>query len=151
MSRAPASPAGPSRTYDAIVVGAGIIGCAISLELGRAGRRVLCVDAGPAAGSGSTGASSAIVRFHYSDAIATTVAWDSYFDWKAWPDYVDLPRSEPLASYVIDRSPGPGRARQPPPGDPRPLRRARHPVPGTHRRGYPARVSRDLHRIVLAA
>ena len=100
MSRAPASPAGPSRTYDAIVVGAGIIGCAISLELGRAGRRVLCVDAGPAAGSGSTGASSAIVRFHYSDAMATTVAWDSYFDWKAWSDYVDLPRSEPLASYV---------------------------------------------------
>jgi sarcosine oxidase subunit beta len=92
--------AGPSQTYDAIVIGAGIIGCAVSLELGRAGRRVLCVDAGPAAGSGSTGASSAIVRFHYSDAVATTVAWDSYFDWTAWPDYVDLPRNEPLARYV---------------------------------------------------
>ena len=96
----PASPAGPSRAYDAIVVGAGIIGCAVCLELGRAGLRVLCVDAGPAAGSGSTGASSAIVRFHYSDAEATVAAWDSYFDWTAWPDYVDLPRGEPLATYV---------------------------------------------------
>jgi sarcosine oxidase, subunit beta len=90
----------PSATYDAIVIGAGIIGCAISLELGRSGRRVLCVDAGPAAGSGSTSASSAIVRFHYTDAVATTVAWDSYFDWTAWRDYVDLPASEPLARYV---------------------------------------------------
>jgi sarcosine oxidase subunit beta len=91
---------GPSRIYDTVVVGAGIIGCAISLELARAGWRVLCVDAGPAAGSGSTGASSAIVRFHYSDPVATTVAWDSFFDWTAWPDYVDLPASEPLARYV---------------------------------------------------
>lgn len=100
MSRPPASPAGLPRAYDAIVVGAGIIGCATALELGRAGRRVLCVDAGPTAGTGSTGASSAIVRFHYSDVEATTVAWDSYFDWTAWPDYVDLPRGEPLARYV---------------------------------------------------
>jgi sarcosine oxidase, subunit beta len=89
-----------ARTYDAIVVGAGIIGCAISLELSRAGRHVLCVDAGPTAGSGSTGASSAIVRFHYSDAVATAVAWDAYFDWIAWHDYVDLPADEPLARYV---------------------------------------------------
>lgn len=97
MSRPPAR---PHRAYDAIVIGAGIIGCATSLELGRAGRRVLCADAGLTAGSGSTGASSAIVRFHYSDAVATTVAWDSYFDWAAWPDYVELPRDEPLARYV---------------------------------------------------
>jgi sarcosine oxidase, subunit beta len=87
-------------TYDAIVIGAGIIGCAIALELGRAGRRVLCVDAGPAAGSGSTGASSAIVRFHYSDATAIAVAWDSYFDLIVWRDYLQLPAGETLASYV---------------------------------------------------
>ena len=93
-------PAPPARTYDAIVIGAGIIGCATALELGRAGRRVLCVDAGPAAGSGSTGASSAIVRFHYSDATAIAVAWDSYFDWIAWRDYLQLPAGEPLARYV---------------------------------------------------
>jgi sarcosine oxidase subunit beta len=74
--------------YDAVVIGAGIIGCATALELSRDGLRVLCVDAGPAAGSGSTGASSAIVRFHYSDLTAVSAAWDSYFDWTGWADYL---------------------------------------------------------------
>lgn len=82
------NPTPSARTYDAIVIGADITGCAIALELGRAGRWVLCVDAGPAAGSGSTGASSAIVRFHYSDATAIAVAWDSCFDWIAWRGYL---------------------------------------------------------------
>lgn len=94
------NPATSARAYDAIVIGAGIIGCAISLELSRTGRQVVCVDAGPTAGAGSTGASSAIVRFHYSDATAITVAWDSYFDWIAWQDYADLPANEPVAKYV---------------------------------------------------
>jgi sarcosine oxidase, subunit beta len=100
VRRAPSGPAGPASGYDAVVVGAGIIGCAISLELGRAGWRVLCADAGPAAGTGSTGASSAIVRFHYTEAEATAVAWDSYADWANWAQYVDLPPGEPLARYV---------------------------------------------------
>ena len=94
------NPAAAASAYDAIVIGAGIIGCAVSLELGRAGRRVLCVDAGATAGSGSTGASSAIVRFHYSDATAILAAWDSYFDWIGWRDYLQLPAGEPLARYV---------------------------------------------------
>lgn len=88
------------RSYDAIVIGAGIIGCAISLELGRGGRRVMCVDAGPTAGSGSSGASSAIIRFHYSDDRAITAAWNCRFDWIAWQDYLGLPASEPLARFV---------------------------------------------------
>jgi sarcosine oxidase, subunit beta len=115
VSGAGTSAAGASRTFDAIVVGAGIIGSAICLELSRGGRRVLCVDAGSAAGSGSTGASSAIVRFHYTDAVATTVAWDSYSDWNAWREYVDLPPSEPLATYVTTGAlvlDAPGSARQ---------------------------------------
>ena len=100
QSSPPVNPAAAASAYDAIVIGAGIIGCAVSLELGRAGRRVLCVDAGATAGSGSTGASSAIVRFHYSDATAILAAWDSYFDWIGWRDYLQLPAGEPLARYV---------------------------------------------------
>ena len=86
--------------YDAVVIGAGIIGCAAALELSRDGLRVLCVDAGPAAGAGSTGASSAIIRFHYSDLTAVSAAWDSSFDWTGWSDYLGLPGGEPLARYI---------------------------------------------------
>jgi glycine/D-amino acid oxidase-like deaminating enzyme len=44
-----------SRTYDAIVVGAGIVGTACAWELARSGMRVLVVDRGPA-GGGATAA-----------------------------------------------------------------------------------------------
>jgi sarcosine oxidase, subunit beta len=88
-------------SYDAVVIGAGIIGCATAMELSLDGLRVLCLDAGPAVGSGSTGASSAIVRFHYSDQVAVSVAWDSHADWTAWADYVNLaPSTGPLARYI---------------------------------------------------
>ena len=39
-----------NRTYDAIIIGAGIIGCATSLALGRKGWKVLNLDRLPAAG-----------------------------------------------------------------------------------------------------
>ena len=73
-----------SETYDAIVIGAGVIGGAIGLELARTGRRVLNVDRLPAAGYCSTGSSCAIIRVHYSTLDGTALAYDSYFDWKNW-------------------------------------------------------------------
>jgi glycine/D-amino acid oxidase-like deaminating enzyme len=58
---------------DAIVIGAGVIGSSVALELARGGRSVVVVDKGPGAGSGSTSASSSIIRYSYStrDAILT--------------------------------------------------------------------------------
>ncbi|MCP4877265.1 MAG: FAD-binding oxidoreductase [Gammaproteobacteria bacterium] len=50
------------KSYDVIVIGAGIIGCATSLALGRKGWKVLNLDRLPAAGYGSTSGSCAIVR-----------------------------------------------------------------------------------------
>ncbi len=49
-------------TYDAIIIGAGVIGAAIAFELAKLGWRTLNVDKGPDAGSGSTSSSSAIIR-----------------------------------------------------------------------------------------
>ena len=43
-----------SKTYDAIIVGAGIIGCAIAFEMSKSGKKVLCREKNGAAGSGST-------------------------------------------------------------------------------------------------
>ena len=40
--------------YDAIIIGAGVIGAAIGYELARGGRRTLNIDKLPAAGYGST-------------------------------------------------------------------------------------------------
>ncbi|GAA1380685.1 hypothetical protein GCM10009613_05400 [Pseudonocardia kongjuensis] len=51
---------------DAVVIGAGVIGSAIALELARAGRRVTVVDRAGGPGEGSTSASSAIVRYNFS-------------------------------------------------------------------------------------
>ena len=31
-------------SYDAVIIGAGIIGCAIAYELAKGGRKVVCVD-----------------------------------------------------------------------------------------------------------
>ena len=51
---------------DAVVVGAGVMGTAIALELARGGRSVVVVDKASGPGFGSTSASSAIIRFTYS-------------------------------------------------------------------------------------
>ena len=47
----------------AVVIGAGVIGSSVALELARGGYDVVVVDKGPGAGTGSTSASSAIIRF----------------------------------------------------------------------------------------
>lgn len=51
---------------DAVIIGAGVVGCSIALGLARAGLAVVVVDRNKAVGAGSTSASSAVVRFHYS-------------------------------------------------------------------------------------
>ena len=42
-----------AKSYDAIIIGAGIIGCATSLALGRKGWKVLNLDRLPAKGFGT--------------------------------------------------------------------------------------------------
>lgn len=75
--------------YDAIIIGAGVIGGAVGFELARRGHRTLNVDKGPAAGSGSTSASSAIVRFSYSTEAGVAAAWEGMHYWKSWTDYLE--------------------------------------------------------------
>ncbi|RMD49190.1 MAG: FAD-binding oxidoreductase [Alphaproteobacteria bacterium] len=88
-----------ARTADAVIIGAGVIGAAIGLELARRGLRVLNIDKGPAPGTGSTGASCAIIRVHYSTLDGTAVAWDSYHDWARWRDWLEAPPGEELARF----------------------------------------------------
>ncbi len=75
-----------------IVIGAGIIGCSIALELSRRNHHVRVVDALPAAGYGSTSSSSGIIRFHYSTEAGVAMAWEGRHYWKNWATHV---RAEP--------------------------------------------------------
>lgn len=77
-----------SQSYDAIIIGAGIIGCATSYALGHKGWRVLNLDSLPAAGYGSTSGSCAIIRPYYSTLDGSAMAYESHFYWKHWADYL---------------------------------------------------------------
>ncbi|MCP3689038.1 MAG: FAD-binding oxidoreductase, partial [Gammaproteobacteria bacterium] len=86
-------------TYDAVVIGAGIIGAAIGYELAKKGRRVINIDMLPAAGYGSTSNSCAIIRLYYSTLDGCAMAYDGYHYWKNWADYLQAPKHENLASF----------------------------------------------------
>ncbi len=85
---------------DAVVIGAGIIGAAVALELARGGRRVMCVDKGPAPGAGSTSASSSIIRFSYSTIDAVLTAWEAAACWKDWAGHLGVEDPAGMARFV---------------------------------------------------
>ena len=86
-------------TADAIVVGAGVIGASVALELARSGRTVVSVDKASGPGEGSTSASSAIVRFNYSTWDGVAAAWESKHCWERWDDHVQLGDGTALARF----------------------------------------------------
>jgi sarcosine oxidase subunit beta len=73
---------------DAAVIGAGVIGSAVTFELARRGLRTVTLDALPAAGYGSTSYSSAIVRFSYSTVSGVSMAWEGLHYWRDWGAYL---------------------------------------------------------------
>ena len=87
------------KNYDAVVIGAGVIGACTTLELARSGRTVLCVDKGPEAGYGSTSGSCAIVRTYYSTIESCALAYEGWFVWKDWSGYLGAPDESGHAVY----------------------------------------------------
>lgn len=85
---------------NAIIVGSGVMGASIAFSLARRGYSVTVVDkkAGPA--QGSTGATSAIVRFTYSLRDSIALAWESKHLWENLRDHVQAPESEPVADFI---------------------------------------------------
>jgi sarcosine oxidase subunit beta len=88
------------RDVDAVIIGAGVIGSAIALELARRGWRTLSLDKLPTPGYGSTSASSAIIRFSYSTASGVAMAYEGLRYWKDWRRYIGDIGEQPLAEYV---------------------------------------------------
>ena len=85
--------------FDAIIIGGGIIGCAIAYEMAKSGKKVVCVDKNTVAGSGSTSNSCAIIRTHYSTLNGAALAKSNYSYWEDWPGYLEAPENEILAKY----------------------------------------------------
>src|SRR5437764_15184088 len=85
---------------DAIIVGAGVIGAAIAFELTKRGYRTLNIDKLPAAGYGPTGSSCSIVRAHYSSREGVAMAYEGFFYWQDWPQYVGADDESGLAKYM---------------------------------------------------
>ena len=88
------------KSYDAIVIGAGIIGCCTAYELAKKGWRTLNVDKLHGAGYGSTSSSCAVVRFHYSTPDGVALARESYYHWLDWARYLGVEDEMGLARYV---------------------------------------------------
>ncbi|MFD5123602.1 NAD(P)/FAD-dependent oxidoreductase [Streptomyces sp. NPDC058385] len=84
---------------DAVVIGAGIMGSSIALELARTGRHVVVVDKARAVGHGSTSSSSAVMRFNFSTWSGVATAWESKFHWEHWADHLGTDTAN-LATYV---------------------------------------------------
>ncbi len=89
-----------SDRYDAIIIGAGVIGNAVSFELVKRGYNTLNIDANPVSGYGSTSASCAIIRVHYSTFEGCALAYESYHYWKNWKSYLDFEDESGLAKFI---------------------------------------------------
>jgi glycine/D-amino acid oxidase-like deaminating enzyme len=79
---------GQARTADVVVVGAGVIGSSIALELASSGRSVVVVDRASGPGQGSTSASSAVVRFNYSTWDGIALSWEAKHCWERWAEHL---------------------------------------------------------------
>ena len=86
--------------YNAIIIGAGIIGAAAAFELAKLGYRTLSVDKNPAAGYGPTSSSCAIIRVHYSTFDGTALAWEGYHYWRDWERYLETEDERGLARFI---------------------------------------------------
>ncbi|MDZ7665610.1 MAG: FAD-dependent oxidoreductase [Desulfotignum sp.] len=90
-----------NKKYDAIIIGAGVIGTPIAYELCKMGYKTLNVDKLPDAGEGSTAGSCAIVRAHYSTEDGVALAYEGFKYWLDWENYLDNVEDEKgLAKYM---------------------------------------------------
>ena len=89
----------PAKTYDAIIIGAGIIGNCIAFELSKKGFKTLSIDKLGGSGFGSTSGSCAIVRAHYSTFDGVAIAYEGFNIWSNWAEYLELKSSPELARY----------------------------------------------------
>ena len=88
------------KSFDAVIIGAGVIGAAIGFELSKKGWKTLNIDRNPTSGYGSTSASCAIIRVHYSTFDGCALAYEGYHYWKDWENYLEFKDERGLAEFI---------------------------------------------------
>lgn len=76
------------KSYDAIIIGAGVIGACTAFEMAKKGLKTLNVDKNAMAGYGSTSGSCAIIRTYYSVFDTCALAYEGWYYWKDWAGYL---------------------------------------------------------------
>lgn len=76
-----------NQTYDAIVIGAGVIGASVAYNLSGRGLKVLILER-QTVGAGATGASSGLVRMHYDIEVDSALAWESFHFFRNWRERI---------------------------------------------------------------
>lgn len=89
----------PRKEYDAIIIGAGIIGNCISFELAKKGYKTLNIDKLGGSGFGSTAGSCAIIRLYYSSPEGVALAREGYYYWLDWARYLGVEDPDGMAFY----------------------------------------------------
>jgi sarcosine oxidase subunit beta len=88
------------QTADVVIVGAGVIGSSIALQLARAGLEVAVVDRAGGPGHGTTSASSAMIRFTYSTFDGVAASWESKHCWEHWADHLGVQDAAGTAAFI---------------------------------------------------
>lgn len=99
------------KKYDAIIIGAGIIGNSIGYELARKGYKTLNIDKLGDSGAGSTAGSCAIIRLYYSSPEGVALAREGYYYWLNWRRYLKTDDPAGTAYYkntggLVFKTPG---------------------------------------------
>ncbi|MCP4417462.1 MAG: FAD-binding oxidoreductase [Chloroflexi bacterium] len=89
-----------TKQYDAIIIGSGIIGCAVGFEMAKKGYKTINIDKLPTAGYGSTSNSCAIIRAHYSTWDGVAMAYENRFYWDDWANYIGVEDEQGLAKFI---------------------------------------------------
>ncbi len=80
------------------IIGGGIVGCSIALDLARRGLAVNVIDRNGDVGHGTTSASTAIVRRFYSQPEMVALAHEASYIWADWSSYIG-PVDDDLAVF----------------------------------------------------
>ena len=89
-----------NKKADAIIIGAGVIGSSVAFELAKRGYKTLNIDKLPTSGYGSTSNSCAIVRAHYSTWDGVAMAYEGFFYWDDWANYLGVEDERGMIKYM---------------------------------------------------